>query len=188
MPAFAGVVINEGFENVAGLAGSGWLFVSKSAPAGATPGWFQGNSSIFSAQSGGQDSYAAANYNNSTPGGSVASYLLTPLFDASQGADISFYLRSAGEGYTDRIAYGVVGGGALKLVSPVPDNGWTQYTAHIDPTKGGTRFLFEYLGNADTLNYVGLDSVVVNVPEPASIALLCGGLLGLGAVRRRARR
>jgi hypothetical protein len=50
---------------------------------------------------------------------------------------------------------------------------------------GAARFAFEYTGTYDSANYVGLDSLSVDVPEPASMALFAGGLLGLGAIRRR---
>ena len=45
--AHAQFVINEGFNNVATLAGSGWILSNASAPLGTTPGWFQGDQTIF---------------------------------------------------------------------------------------------------------------------------------------------
>lgn len=194
MSAQAGVLINEGFDNVASLASNGWLFVNNSTPGGVTPGWFQG-AAIFDAQSGNVASYAQANYNNAPAGGQIDSWLITPTFDASLGATVSFYLRAAGEGYADQVNFGFVNvdgsftGTALTTVNPVPVNGWTQYTAWVGANVlGSTRFAFEYTGAADSSNAVGLDSLTVDVPEPASLALIAGGLLGLGAMRRRARR
>jgi hypothetical protein len=186
--AQAGVVVTEGFDNVPGLAASGWLIANQSTPPGTTPGWYQGDVSVFAAQAGAANSYAAANYNNAGPGGTLDTWLLTPEFDATIGANISFYLRSAGQGFVDQIAYGFTAGGAQTVVSPVPDSGWTKYSVFLDPgLVGTTRFAFHYIGDADSANYVGLDSVTVNVPEPASLALVFGGLLGLGAIRRRSR-
>jgi hypothetical protein len=189
MSAQATVVINEGFENVAGLAASGWVFIDNSTPGGITPGWFQGTTGPFSAQSGDVTSYAAANFTNVTVGGTIDNWLLTPEFNASGGVDISFYLRAAGDGYADQISYGFMGVGAtMTTVNPVPDSGWTLYNVHLDANSmGTTRFAFQYGGTSDSANYVGLDSVTVDVPEPASIPLLAGGLLGLGAIRRRSR-
>jgi len=193
--AQAAVVINEGFDSVPGLAAKGWMAVNGSTPLGATAGWYQGSSSIFGAQAGGITSYAAANFNNTVENGSINSWLITPEFDTSLGATVSFYLRAAGEGYADQINFGFINadgsftGTALSTINPVPDTGWTLYTAWVGAdTLASARFAFQYTGTYDTANYVGLDSVSVDVPEPASIALLAGGLLGLGAMRRRSRR
>jgi hypothetical protein len=195
MSAQAAVVLNEGFDNVPGLAASGWMFASAGTPGGATSGWYQGTTSVFGAHSGEVYSYAAANYDNAPAGGSIDSWLITPVFDASLGATVSFYLRAAGEGYADRLNFGFINADgsfadtALTTINPVPDGDWTRYTAWVGANAlGSARFAFQYVGTYDTANYVGLDTLSVDVPEPASIALFAGGLLGLGAMRRRARR
>lgn len=195
MSAQASVVINEGFDNVAGLAANGWVFTNAGTPGGTTTGWTQ-SGGIFDAQSGPSYSYASANYANSAAGGTLNSWLITPVFDASLGATVSFYLRAdAVDGYTDQVNFGFINAdgsftsAGLSTVNPVPVSGWTQYTAWIGADAlSSARFAFQYTGAADTANYVGLDTLTVDVPEPASIALMAGGLLGLGAMRRRVRR
>jgi hypothetical protein len=188
MSAQAGVVVSEGFESVASLATNGWTFINDSSPAGVTTGWFQGTPGPFSAQAGTDASYASANYNNTVEGGTISSWLITPTFNAINGVDISFYLRAAGDGYSDQIEYGF-SGGALTTITAVPDSDWTLYTVHLDAnTLGATSFAFHYIGTYDSANAVGLDTLTVtDLPEPTSIALFAGGLLGLGALRRRAR-
>lgn len=196
LSAQAAVVVNEDFENVPGLASSGWTFINASTPGGVTSGWFQGTTTYFDAQSGVSTSFAAANFNNTAAGGTISSWLLTPTFDASRGATVSFYLRAAGEGYADQVNFGFINADGsfnslpLTTVNPVPDSDWTLYTATVGAAAFDTaRFAFQYVGTSDTANFVGLDSVTVtDVPEPASLALIAGGLLGLGAMRRRARR
>lgn len=191
MSAHAGLVINEGFDNVAGLASSGWVLTSNSTPGGSTTAWFQGTPSVFDAQSGDATSYIASNYNSAPENGTIENWLVTPEFDATNGANIYFYLRAGGEGYADQLAYGftAAGAAAMTTITAVPDGDWTLYNVYLAAnTLGTTRFAFEYFGDANASNFVGIDSVTVDLPEPASLALVAGGLLGLGALRRRTRR
>jgi hypothetical protein len=195
MSAQATVVINQGFSDVASLASQGWVFTNAGTPDGVAPGWVQGAQNVFAAQSGAANSYASASFTIAPEGGDIDSWLLTSAFDASKGATVSFFLRAAGEGYADQVNFGFVNadgsltGLALTTVNPVPDTGWVKYTAWVgaDTLSASTRFGFEYVGSYDTANYVGLDTLVVDVPEPASMMLIAGGLLGLGAARRRSR-
>ena len=196
MSAQAGVLLSEGFENMSSLAAKGWVFTDKSTPGGLTHGWFQGDQSQFGAQAGSPYSYAAANFNGAPAGGTLDAWMLTPIFDASHGATVSFYLRAGqADGYFDQINFGFVNadgtltGVPLTAINAVPDGDWVKYTTSVAwNTLGSVRFAFQYTGSADTANYAGVDSLVISeVPEPASMALIAGGLLGLGAARRRSR-
>jgi hypothetical protein len=65
---------------------------------------------------------------------------------------------------------------------------WRQFTATVT-NEGSGRFAFRYLGPADILNYVGLDtvSVVTAVPEPAHWMMLALGLGMITLLRRQSR-
>jgi hypothetical protein len=195
----AGVeVLNEGFDNVSGL--SGWSLVNNSVPPGS--GWFQG--SLFPAQAGAADSYAAANFLGAANGsGKVDNWLITPTLDLSGSTVLSFFTRTDGTpGFNDVLEVRYSSGssadpsGFTTLLATIGGDAgypsdWTQFSASLD-VSGSGRFAFRYVGPADTLNYVGLDtvSVVTAVPEPSSWIMLAlgAGLLPLfGRSARTAR-
>jgi hypothetical protein len=190
------VVVNEGFENVAGLAASGWVMNNASTPIGST-GWFQGNSGIFSAFAGTANSYIGANFNNAVEGGTIANYLFTPTFTTQGGGTVSFWARSAGdEGFTDHIRVGRTAGGStpadfIQIGADITlTDTWTQYSYTIGAQGVGAtgRAAIEYFGDADSSDFIGVDSVNVNVvPEPETWALVGLGLAALGVVKRRRR-
>jgi hypothetical protein len=194
----AGVeVLDEGFGSVSGL--NGWVQVNNSVPVG--NGWFQGNAEIFPAQSGPADSYAAANFLGAANGsGNVDNWLITPTLDLSGTTVLSFFTRAADVvGFKDLLevrfssgtgadpssfttllgTFGGADGGA----------GWQQFTASVE-ADGSGRFAFRYAGSADTLNYVGLDTVslVTAVPEPSSWMMLALGMGLLPLLGRASRK
>lgn len=195
----AGVeVLNEGFDDVGGLAG--WAQVNESVPTG--NGWFQGNTALFTAQAGPIDSYAGANFLGAQNGlGSVDNWLITPVLDLSGTTVLSFYTRAAADpGFANllEVRYssgsGTDAAGFTTLLASVGGTAgypgdWQQYTASV-AGDGAGRFAFRYLGPANTLSYVGLDtvSVVTAVPEPAAWMMLGMGLGLLTVLRRQARR
>ena len=169
-------------------------------PAGS--GWFQG--SLFPAQSGAANSYAAANFLGAANGtGNVDNWLITPTLDLSGPTVLSFFTRTDGTpGFNDvlEVRYSSGSGtdpsGFTTLLATIGGaagypSDWTQFSASLD-VSGSGRFAFRYFGPADTLNYVGLDSVsvVTAVPEPSSwIMLALGtGLLPLFGRSARAAR
>jgi hypothetical protein len=207
--AQATIILDEGFDDITSLAGSGWTQVNNSAPAGET-GWFQGN--LFDAQAGAADSFIAANFLNAGTGGDISNWLLSPTVTLFNGATLTFYTRTTSDAsFADRLelrlsqsgASSDVGGtsasfgdfGALALtINPAlgtdyPTD-WTQYSVTFSGITDGTlgRFAFRYAvpDTATNGNFIGIDSVTLSVPEPSSFTLMLVALLPLGfAVARR---
>lgn len=194
--AHAQIVVNEGFEDVGTLPGSGWVLSNASTPLGTT-GWFQGDQTIFPAFAGSPSSYVAANFNNAAAGGTIANYLFSPTFTTQDGATVSFWARSVGEpGFTDHIRVGSTTGGStpadfIQIGTDITlTDTWTQYTYAIGAQGVGAtgRAVIEYFGAADASDYIGVDSFSVNVvPEPEIWALMGLGFVALASVKRRRR-
>lgn len=190
------VVLNEGFSDLSSLPG--WTLVNNSSPAG-NP-WFQGNADVFGAQSGAANSYAAASFLGAANGqGVVDNWLITPVLSLSGLSNLSFYTaHEATLGFADflevRWAPGS-GGGTNSFTTLLTTFGgvgsdypvdWTRWSSDLN-FQGEGRFAFRYVGNADSLNYVGLDTVrvVTAVPEPSLYVMLALGLGALSFMRRK---
>jgi hypothetical protein len=192
--AHAQFVINEGFNNVATLAGSGWVLANASVPLGSTPGWFQGDQTIFTSQAGAPQAYIAANFNNAAAGGTLATWLISPTFSTQDGGVVSFYARAdIVPEFSDKLKWGFSNGGSsfadFAFIGPDHTIGgdWTQFQINFGAQGAGSigRFAIVYTGPADSANYVGVDTFTVAVPEPETWALMLAGLAGLGVLKRR---
>jgi hypothetical protein len=190
------IVINEGFNDVATLAGKGWLRVNAAAGGTSAP-WFQADPSLFfPAQAGPANSYVASNFNNAAVGGTLASWLITPTFSTAAAGYVDFYARAEiFDGFADQLAWGFSKGGSslgdftLGAAQTIGGD-WTRFHLEFAAQGAGStgRFAIVYTGPAETANYVGVDTLTVAVPEPETWAMLMVGLAGMGALaRRRAR-
>jgi len=193
--AQAVTLLSEGFDDVSSLAASGWFLTNFSSPTSGSD-WFQGdNTTAFSAQAGAANSYAASNFTAAPPGGFIDNLLVTPLFSLASDVKLTFWARGdILPGFSDHFAVlaGTTVGGGSEVVTEVLGEtvalgDWTMYTVSLAGMGGGAvgRFAFEYFGDADTSNYIGIDTVTVAVPEPETYALMA---LGLGALALRRRK
>ncbi len=195
----AQVLISEGFDNVGSLASAGWLMANISSPVGSVSTWFQGDASIFAAQSGAGNSYVASNYNVSAPGGEISNWLITPTFSTAQAGTVSFWVKGANDpGFFDKLSFGFSSGGTamtdFHLMTPVvAGSDWTQVTLSFAAGGAGSmgRLAIVHLGPDDTSDYVGIDNLVVTaagvVPEPQTWLLMGLGLAGVGLIKSRRR-
>jgi hypothetical protein len=190
------LLMSQQFNDVAALSASGWVRTNAGTPPGATPAWYQGDQQIFAAQSGPANSYAAANWANAAPGGTLSSWLITPIFSTAKAGYVSFFVRADMlDPYTDTIDAGFSTGSsaidAFSLGDAITGTGvWTEYKMFFSGMGAGAvgRFAIHYTGLADNANYIGVDTLSVNVPEPSTMMILAAGMLGLYASRRRAQR
>ena len=191
------VLLDEGFDSLGNLPGWGAAYLS--SPPGET-GWFQGNSGIFAAESGAADSYIAANYLNAAPGGNIDTWLATPLLNTASGAAVlTFAARVGGAlpGDNLEILINTVGSDlisdfvSLGDISGLPVDAWGFYTFSYEGYGPlDVRFAFRYHVTDTSSNgdYLGIDSVTVNVPEPETLALMAVGMLLTPLVLRRRRK
>lgn len=195
----AAPTLSENFSNVNSLFFNGWIANNRSNPAGLSS-WFQGNTAVFSAQSGAADSYVAANFEAAGAAGEISDWLITPSLVLSNGDTVSFFTRSAGA-YPDRLElrYAAtntsfvgltptsVGDFSNLLLSINPAGtasgypaSWTRYTASVSGLSGSVtgRLAFRYLVSNTSIagDYIGIDTLAVDssVPEPATFGLFLG--------------
>jgi len=200
----APLLLSEGFDDVATLAASGWVFTNASTPVGLS--WFQGNSGIFGAQSGAADAYVGANFNSTTADdGVVDNWLISPELSVGAGSTLTFYTRASDAGYLDLLEVRFASGSSSALsgfstllgtvgdaaAASYPIDDWAAYTLTL-PTATSGRFALHYsVANALDASYIGIDSVTVTavnaIPEPATLLIVGLGLaVAFGAQRRRA--
>lgn len=190
-------LLNEGFDDITTLAGSGWLLNNKSVPPGLP--WFQGAQSVFAAKTGAEDSYIASNFEASDAGSAINNWMVSPTFSTASAGYVSFYARAAIDtdpAFFDSLSFGLHFGSSaetsaftsLVSVTPVAGN-WTKYTLSFGGQGAGSvgRFAINYFGSPDEANYVGIDSISVTaVPESATWFSMATGLGCMAfALRRR---
>lgn len=169
-----GLAVDEGFDDILTLPGSGWTLQNNSDGLGTTD-WFQGNDTVFSAYDGATTAYIGANFNNTDGGGDggsgiISNWLVSPPIDFGTGAEVSFFTQTAPASiWPDRLQvrvcttmpctnFGAAGEGTgdftvlLLDINPTETSGgypedWTQYIVdNVDglPASGTGRVAFRY--------------------------------------------
>ncbi|MEO7363181.1 MAG: choice-of-anchor J domain-containing protein [Gemmatimonadaceae bacterium] len=217
MPVSAHAQLTENFESFAALSVSGWVFQNNSNPLGSTS-WFQGNDGVFPAYNGPNNSYVAANFNNSSGTGDISNWMLTPLQTLANGSVFSFFTRGNQADFADRLELRMSTSGLSTFVgasttsvgdfttllttinSTLVPNGypgdWTQVTATVSGLGASTtgRFAFRYFVPDVSVNgdYIGIDAVryssSTSVVPEPSSMVLVGAGILALAVMRRRRR
>jgi hypothetical protein len=205
-------VLSENFDDIGTLTSSGWRLVNNSTPGGLAP-FFQGDAGIFSSQSGAANSYIGSNFlsSGSALAGDISNWLISPEITLNNHLFINFFTRTdLGSPFADRLEIRLsqsggdnVGSDAtsvgdfttlLATVNPLLATGgypedWTQLSVSIGSVNEGTtgRFAFRYFvpDISTNGNYIGIDTLTLEVPEPGSLSLSAIALMGLGFVARR---
>ncbi|MFZ1369591.1 MAG: choice-of-anchor J domain-containing protein [Ferruginibacter sp.] len=99
MPGATVQLFNEGFTTVVPAT---WAFQNNSQPVGAT-NWFQGNTAVFPANSGPANSYAGANFNNTTGANTISNWLFPPSVLLKNGDIFTFFTRRVVSTFPDRL-------------------------------------------------------------------------------------
>lgn len=179
----------QGFDVMVPLP-TGWAQQNLSTPVGMIPNWIQGDNTIFPAQNGATNSYAACSFQSISGAGTISNWLFTPTVTLSNGDVLTFYTRSvAGSTFPDRMQVRMSTNGAsvnvgatstsvgdfttllLDINSGLAVGGypvvWTQFTITLSglgaPVSG--RFAFRYFvtnggPSGSNSDYIGLDNVV----------------------------
>lgn len=139
--------LNEGFDNIALLAGSGWHWTNLSSPVGALS-WFQGTATTatptpgpFNAHLGAANAYIAANFNSTGSTGTISNWLMTPELDFGRDSTFTFWTRkpTIGAGQTDypdrlEIRLSTAGGSTNAGATATTTGDFTTLLLSVNPT------------------------------------------------------
>ncbi len=145
--------LRQEFNLVTTLIPAGWSMINNSAPVGTT-GWFQGDSTMFPAQSCAANSYIAASYNNGADTSTISNWLLTPPLTIQNGAVLSFWTRTLGSvSYPDRLQVRLSTNGTSQNVGTTASSvgDFTILLLDINPTYTVTGYPTEWTNYIVTL-------------------------------------
>jgi hypothetical protein len=193
------IALSEGFDDITTLPADGWALINNSNPLG-TSSWFQGNSGVFTAHEGADDSYIGANFNNTSGVGTISNWLITPVITLNNGDEITFWTRSSNQDiWPDRLqvrlslegsstdigATATSVGDFTTLLLSINENlqtntypvVWTEYAltlSGLGPNVEG-RIAFRYFvtdgGTGPNSNYIGIDSFSYEPTDTPPVAV-----------------
>jgi FG-GAP-like repeat len=115
--------ISEGFDTVNSnnpIPVPNWAAINNSSPIGPSM-WFQGNPGVFTSQTGADDSYIGANFQNTGDVGTISDWLLTPQVTLHNGDVLRFWTRTVEKSpYPDRLEVRLSTSGASTDVGTTP--------------------------------------------------------------------
>jgi hypothetical protein len=180
----------ERFDDITTLLPAGWFLQNHSQPVGTT-GWFQGDSTVFPAQSDAPTSYLGATFTDGASMATISNWVLTPPLTLQNGVVLTFYTRTVdAPAFPDRLQVRMSTNGASTNVgttaTDVGDfttllldinpsytttgypNVWTQFTATLSGIAGtplgrlALRYFVENGGpSGANSDYIGIDTFQV---------------------------
>jgi hypothetical protein len=144
-------LLTENFDNVSAATAPpaangdctvnmpGWVARNRSGALGTTC-VFQGNPTVFSAQAGAANSYAAMNFNSTTGTNTISTWLLTPVVTFTANSALEFWVRGGtGNTFPDRLQVRVstAGAGTDVGASATAVGTFTTLLLDINPTYAG---------------------------------------------------
>jgi len=180
--ASANLIVNGGFEDNA-VASGGWNYFSSAN----VNGWEGSNIEIWNHLNGvvAPEGNQHAELNAHPYTGGVFSIYQSFATAIGQTYDVSFFYSartSSNESFTFSV------GSLTSLIDDHVVGTWNQYVNSFVANAASTTIRFTTTDNGTLGNFLdGISVVGVKVPESSSLALLLVGLLGMGAMRRKAR-
>ncbi len=127
--------LTEGFDD---FSATGWITVNRSTNGSTGQKWIQGDPRKFNAYSGGDSSYAAADYHSigRSAEGTISNWLISPELNLTNGGAVIFYTRTFPSDYADRLQVRLSRDGASTNVglSPSSVGSFKEVLLTINPT------------------------------------------------------
>mgnify|MGYP000002770408 FL=1 len=178
-------LLNEGFDDITTLVDYTVLNVSDIP----NTDFFQGNTDVFIAHSGANDSFLATNF-EATSGSTIDLYIILPALELENGDELTFYTRAPlGSIYPDRLEVRIDPDGSGENPTSENTGSYTELLLEINPSllQGGypgvwalqtvivsgltgpttTRLAFRYWvtdggSQGENSDYIGIDTMEIN--------------------------